>query len=253
MSSINFNKVIAYSRAMCTTVSQSLCATYVKKAFERGGCKYVSGNGWNNQKWCETNGFKLIGDFVPEGGNPRAHNGKPIQFPTGYRQQVGDVCLIKHGTYGHICYATGTGLNDWVSDFFQRPPGQQDGCGPYCYQGNIERVQFWRHSSVLDDAPVITNTVTQQDTYVTNKTTSYSNRSVATVSGPPNEVKRLSSSGKSKENVLKLDEGRQKEFESLVTSMTNEAPQMGREIIITSEMYDANILKGSQESRKERT
>lgn len=160
---LDFNKVIQYSMTMCLAKSIGKCATYVKKAFERGGCKYISGNGWDNQKWCRENGFKLIGDFVPINGNPRTGGDGPngLQFPSmgdgsKYVQQTGDVCLIKHGIYGHICYAMGPGLNDWVSDFFQRPPGQRDKCGPYCYQGNIERVQIWRHESVLNGAPIVT-------------------------------------------------------------------------------------------------
>lgn len=153
--SIDFSKVIQYSKSNCVTESKAQCATYVKKAFEAGGCKYVSGNGWSNQNWCNTNGFKCIGDFIPEDRNPRPHKGKSIQFPSGYVQQTGDVCLIKHGEYGHICYATGPGINDWVSDYWQKPPGQCSGTGPYCYPGDVEHVQFWRHSSVMNGAPVV--------------------------------------------------------------------------------------------------
>ena len=170
MGTINFNKVIAYSMAVCKQRSISRCAEFVKKAFQAGGAKYVSGNGWSNQPWCQTNDFKLIGDFVPERNNPRNPisaetskicNVNGMQFPkmadgTPYKQQTGDVCLIKHGTYGHICYAMSADINSWVSDYFQRPPGQQEGTGPYCYQGGIQRVQFWRHSSVLNGAPTIT-------------------------------------------------------------------------------------------------
>ena len=154
--SIDFNKVLQYSRNNCVKESKHLCATYVKKAFEAGGCVYVSGNGWDNQNFCTTNGFKCIGDFVPIDNNPRPHNGLPLQFPQGYVQQLGDICLIKHGQYGHICYATGSGINDWVSDFWQRYPGQMNGMGPYCYVNGVERVQFWRHSSVMSGAPEVT-------------------------------------------------------------------------------------------------
>lgn len=160
MVSIDFNKVISYSKSNCLQRSKALCATYVKKAFEAGGATYVSGNGWNNQKFCKKNGFELIGDFIPIDNNPRAHGGIPIQFPNNYRQQVGDICLIKHGTYGHICYATGTGINDWVSDYFQKSPGQQDNTGPYCYNGNYERIQFWRHSSQMEGTTSIIETPT---------------------------------------------------------------------------------------------
>ena len=174
MAVINFNKVIAYSKSVCKTYSIGRCAEYVKKAFQAGGAKYVSGNGWSNQPWCKTNGFKLIGDFVPDDRNPRAHGNKPIQFPEGYKQQTGDVCLIQHGTYGHICYAMSSDINDWVSDYFQRSPGQQNGTGPYCYQGNVARVQFWRHESVLNNAPVIDESKVQSYNYDYVKTSSSS-------------------------------------------------------------------------------
>lgn len=241
--SIDFNRVIGYSRTMCYDKSRALCAEFVKKAFQRGGCEYIGGDGWNNQRWCEENGFMRIGDFVPIDGNPRAHGGMPIQFPPGYVQQAGDVCLIKHGLYGHMCYSTGPGINDWVSDYFQRPPGQQAGTGPYCYSGNIERVQFWRHKSVLSGAPVISSS------YISPYDYSYSQ---AVISGVSNNVSRLSSVSRRNDNVLKQDDDRRQEFESLVASMAENAPKMGRDIMITSEMYDSNILKGTQESRKER-
>ena len=154
--SIDFNKVISYSKTHCFQKSKALCATYVKKAFESGGCKYISGNGWNNQKFCKKNGFELIGDFIPIDNNPRKHGDIPMQFPNNYEQKAGDICLIKHGKYGHICYATGSGINDWVSDYFQKFPGQQDGTGPYCYNGDYERIQFWRHITQMgeNDEPI---------------------------------------------------------------------------------------------------
>ena len=162
---LDLSKVIAYSKARCSKESQGLCATYVKKAFVAGGLTYVSGNGWNNQEWCKKNNFELLGDFVPEDHSPRAHNGKPIQFPEGYVQQAGDVCLIQHGKYGHICYAMSGSINDWVSDFFQKPPVTMAGSGPYCYKDSITRVQFWRHSSLMNTPPEAETTV--EDNYVT--------------------------------------------------------------------------------------
>lgn len=156
IASINFDNVIKYSLQHCVSKSKSLCATFVKNAFASGGCKYISGNGFDNQKWCKANGFECIGDFVPIDNFPRPHKNLPIQFPEGYVQQVGDVCLIKHGKFGHICYAMGPDIDDWVSDYFQKHPGQKSGMGPYCYSDyKYERIQFWRHSSVLNDTPVL--------------------------------------------------------------------------------------------------
>lgn len=161
MGVIDFNKIIDYSKKQCKIKSIGRCATYVKNAFAVGGCKYISGNGWSNQSWCTQNGFVCIGEIsydelARRGYNVRAHGNFDMWLPTDYVQQLGDVCLIKHGKYGHICYAMSDNINDWVSDFFQRPPSVQPGTGPYCYSGKYEGVQFWRHESVLNGAPRVT-------------------------------------------------------------------------------------------------
>ena len=72
------------------------------------------------------------------------------------------------------------------------------------------------------------------------------------IPGVSNNVQRLASSSKGKENVLKQDDQRKEQFNTLATAMATNAPMMGRDILMTSELYDSNILKGSQESRKER-
>ena len=72
------------------------------------------------------------------------------------------------------------------------------------------------------------------------------------ISGTSNNVMRLSSANKKDKSVLKQDDARKQEFESLITLMSSNAPNMGRDVIMTSELFDSNILKGSQESTKER-
>ena len=72
------------------------------------------------------------------------------------------------------------------------------------------------------------------------------------ISGTSNNVMRLSSAKKKDKTVLKQDDARKQEFESLITLMSSNAPNMGRDVIITSELFDSNILKGNQESTKER-
>lgn len=72
------------------------------------------------------------------------------------------------------------------------------------------------------------------------------------ISGASNNVMRLSSVNKKDKSVLKQDDSRKQEFESLITLMSSNAPNMGRDVIITSELFDSNILKGNQESTKER-
>lgn len=68
-----------------------------------------------------------------------------------------------------------------------------------------------------------------------------------------NNVPYLSSATKRKESVLQQTEVRKNEFDALRTSMVNKAPQLGRNILLSEELYDSNILKGSQESKKDRT
>ena len=75
---------------------------------------------------------------------------------------------------------------------------------------------------------------------------------VQNTSGTSNNVMRLSSANKKDKSVLKQDDSRKQEFESLITLMSSNAPNMGRDVIITSELFDSNILKGNQESTKER-
>ena len=193
---IDFASVISYSMKNCVAKSMARCATYVKTAFTRGGCEYVPGNGFDNQEWCKKNGFQCIGDFVPKDYFPRAHNGIPMQFPEGYVQQTGDVCLIKHGKFGHICYATGPNIDDWVSDFFQKYPGQAQGQGPYCYSDyNYKRVQFWRHSSVLNDAPVVDVPLTPANSTLQQDTTTGGSVGTSRSSGSGGTVKNMSEIG----------------------------------------------------------
>lgn len=68
----------------------------------------------------------------------------------------------------------------------------------------------------------------------------------------PNKVSKLASVSRQNDNILKQSDNRKSEFESLRNSMVANTPEMGREILMTSELYDSNILKGSQESKTER-
>ena len=68
----------------------------------------------------------------------------------------------------------------------------------------------------------------------------------------PNKVYRLADATKNKNNVLEQTDARKAEFQSLQNSMSSKAPEMGRAIILSQEMYNSNILKGDQEAKKER-
>ena len=69
----------------------------------------------------------------------------------------------------------------------------------------------------------------------------------------PNTVYKLSSAQKQRPDTLSQDEGRKNEFEALRNTMVSNSPGMGRDILMTSELYDSNILKGNQESKTIRT
>jgi len=84
------------------------------------------------------------------------------------------------------------------------------------------------------------------------------------ISGPPigrtdqvhipnvdNKVYELQSAIK-KTNMMELSSQRKSDFNALRNSMINNSPKMGRSIYKTAELYDSNILKGDQESRKEK-
>ena len=95
---------------------------------------------------------------------------------------------------------------------------------------------------------VISNDGLSGDTY------SYSAGPVGVNYGASNEVYKLSTATRPYDNnILKPSDDRKGEFEALRTQMTNNAPNMGRKIYHTSELYNSNILKGDQESKTDRT
>lgn len=67
-----------------------------------------------------------------------------------------------------------------------------------------------------------------------------------------NIVSNLSMAGKTRNDYTQLDDSRKTEFESLRNTLVSNTPDFGREINLTDEIYGPNILKGDQESKKER-
>lgn len=182
-SSIDFSKVVAWSKMNVPSKGKSLCAGFVKLAWAwGGGCVYVSGNGYDNQKFCKQNGFVNVtfGINTPEDQfwnepNPRGANGV-LKWPQGYTQQPGDICLMKTKSSHHMVYAAGSGADEWVADFWQigkdtqwetyktqhnitcpfsndnhtTPSGGLAVAGPYVYGGNYVKIQFWRHPNLTN-------------------------------------------------------------------------------------------------------
>lgn len=73
-----------------------------------------------------------------------------------------------------------------------------------------------------------------------------------TSTGASNNVVRLASASKTNDDIHLQNDSRKSEFESLRNKMTKDVPDMGRDIIHTSEFYDSNILKSGQESKRDR-
>lgn len=87
--------------------SKSKCATYVRMAMEAGGMS-TAGRPVAAQDYVgflPKKGFKLIATLS---GTAEQNSFSP---------QLGDISVMSHGKYGHICMWTG---KQWVSDFKQR-------------------------------------------------------------------------------------------------------------------------------------
>lgn len=110
--------------------SSGKCAKYVRLMLEAGG---ISTDGRpvaakNYTRFLPTKGFKHIASLWggAEQSNFSSHAAKP-----------GDIAVMDHGTYGHICMWTGS---QWVSDFIQRNMWVYSGngtCEIFRYGGEI--------------------------------------------------------------------------------------------------------------------
>ena len=102
----------------------------------------------------------------------------------------------------------------------------------------------------------IPSEVAEPDYFYANVDTSKSNEQGNDQDNLPrfsNSVLQLASVNRmNSKNVLKQSDSRKAKFEALRNELAEEAPEMGREILLTAELYDSNILKGTQESREER-
>lgn len=67
-----------------------------------------------------------------------------------------------------------------------------------------------------------------------------------------NKVSNLANATKQKNTILTQEDKRKSEFESLQNTLVSNLPETGREIHLTQELYDSNILKSGQESKKEK-
>lgn len=103
-------------------------------------------------------------------------------------------------------------------------------------------------TSIDGEPKTVSEETFTQNTNNTTTTTnnSYKSNTSNTVS---NTVINLSNSNKTKKDVLVQSEDRKNEFEKLFNTLVDNAPQLGREIIKCSELYDSSILKVEQTSK----
>lgn len=105
------------------TTSIGRCAKYVRMSIEAGGIstagRPVAAQDYVN--FLPTIGFNEIKDTEPH--------------------QVGDLCVINHGKYGHICMWCGS---QWISDFKQRRPVP--------YNSGVNGVWFYRFNGIINNS-----------------------------------------------------------------------------------------------------
>ena len=89
-------------------------------------------------------------------------------------------------------------------------------------------------------------------TYPSSSTMVASNTVSTSTPMTSNVVYKLSSSNNKNDKVLVQSDKRKNEFETLRKTMVSNAEQFGKTIFMTAELYDSNILKSGQESKKER-
>ena len=80
---------------------------------------------------------------------------------------------------------------------------------------------------------------------------SYSGNNTSTTS-PAGTVYRLASTGE-RDDVLLQDEARRGQFESLRKKLLDNALEMGREVIVSTELYDPSIIKQAQSAKEIRS
>lgn len=105
----NIQNAINYGNRNCKPGSTGLCAKHVRLMLEAGGLNTTGHPAYAYQyaNFLPRLGFKLIATLTNK-------NNQSIFTQTQAR--LGDIAVMKHGKYGHICMFNGT---NWISDFKQ--------------------------------------------------------------------------------------------------------------------------------------
>lgn len=105
----NIDRAISWINSNSLNNSVGSCAKYVRMAIEAGGMSTVGRPvaACNYTAFLPSKGFKHIATL----SNKQEQN----QFSSN-KAQKGDIAVMSHGKYGHICMWNG---NQWISDFKQ--------------------------------------------------------------------------------------------------------------------------------------
>lgn len=118
---------------LVTAHSRHECAGAVRRFLEAGGMSTVGRPpyAWLYRHWLPTKGFNCIAQIT----------GKSVQAQwTARYAQPGDIAVMPHGMYGHICMWSG---KKWVSDFVQNNMWVYSGNGTcliFRYSGQMDQI-----------------------------------------------------------------------------------------------------------------
>lgn len=212
------------------------------KAFNPNDCGGPSGGlcQWHNSRF-----YNLQNFASSHGGAWNGQNGMALQLEF----LKSELTKSFKGLYSFLQSATSPteASNRWGHDFekfagfknYSTPEyGKRASYAQLIFNGMNSKNSSWEPTE-------ITNVEVASDYAQTNNTT-------YTIEAGSNKVYMLSSVKRQNENVLKQSDDRKAEFQALQSTMVNNTPELGRTIILSEEMYDSNILKGGQESKKER-
>lgn len=135
--------------------SKHQCAKYVRMGIEHGGIS-TAGRPMAAQDYVY---------FLPKIGFNQISSGSP---------QVGDLCVINHGKYGHICMWCGS---QWISDFKQR--------NAVPYSSGVNGVWYYRYNGQINNSGISN---VGSSVYSSFTTTTYVPMDVDVVSSEPDDL-----------------------------------------------------------------
>ena len=119
----NMQRSISWIQQASATKSSGRCAKFVRMALEQGGISTIGRPvaAKDYVAFLPSKGFKNVATLV--GRNSQS----------AFSAQPGDIAVMAHGMYGHICMWTGS---QWVSDF------KQNNMWPYSGDGTVKIFRY---------------------------------------------------------------------------------------------------------------